>query len=343
MILRPLVALLLVFAAASVSALTTQPLPGKWSDAQSMASLPDGSLLIVQANGEVDRLAAEGADFQPPVPWADLGDGGAATVLGFAVDPDFLSSGYVYALLRSDENGVPVARLTRWRDSGGLVVLNRVLVDDLPSGKERAGGALKVGPDGKLWVALGDGGNPAAMATQPLRGALLRFNDDGSIPADNPDSASPVWAKGYRDPGGLAWQPGTDRLYTLDRGPAVPKGTNDRLDAIEKKDDLGWPKVMARDRARGYTQAVTYCSSGHSWVPRGAVFATQGDWKGSLLFAGAGEGILYRLSLDTKAPRKILFYEELVNGDLGPLADVGLDADGQPLLLSKERLYRLVP
>lgn len=323
-------------------AVATHPLPGQWTDALAVAELPDGSLLVAQSSGLVDRLVSENGSYREPTVWADLGDGGQATLLGFAVDPDFLSSGYVYALTRTTANGTAVAHLTRWRDANGLVVLNRVLVDDLPSGQERAGGVLKVGPDGKLWVALGDGGVPAAGATAAnLRGVLLRYNDDGSVPGDNPEPNSPVWAKGFRDPSGLAWQPGTNRLYSLDRGPVIPKGTNDRLDVIEPKDDLGWPKVLARDKARGFTQAVIYCSSGHSWIPGGAVFATRGAWKGSLLFAGSGEGTLYRLSLDTKAPRKILFYEEMLTGALGPLADVAETAEGQPLLLSKERLYLL--
>jgi len=338
----PVLVFVLSALAVPVSALSTAALPGRWTDALTVLELPDGSLLVAQSSGLVDRLIGENGTYREPTVWADLSDGGQATLLGLAVDPDFLSSGYLYALTRTEVNGTMVAHLTRWRDAGGLVVLNRVLVDDLPSGQERAGGVVKVGPDGKLWVALGDGGAPASEATAAnLRGVLLRYNDDGSLPADNPDPASPVWAKGFRDPSGLAWQPGTDRLYSLDRGAAIPKGTNDRLDVIEKKDDLGWPKHMAREKARGFTQAVIYCSSGHSWVPGGAVFATVGSWKGSLLFAGSGEGVLYRLSLDAKAPKKILFYEELINGALGPLVDVAVTADGRPLLLAKDRLYLL--
>jgi len=323
------------------SALQTVPLPGKWTDALTVAPLPDGSLLVAQTSGLVDRLAPEGSGYREPAVWADLGDNGQSELLGFAVDPDFLASGYVYALLKTTVGGTSTLELTRWRDSGGLVVLNRILVDDLPGGPDREGGIVKVGPDGKLWVGLGDGGS--ADEANPLRGALLRYNDDGTIPPDNETPGSPVWAKGYRDPGGLAWQPETGRLYSLDRGPAVAKGTNDRLDVVARGADLGWPKHSARERARGYTQAVIYCSSGHTWVPGGAVFLNQGENKGSLLFAGAGEGILYRLSLDAKTPTKINFYEELINGALGPLVDVALAANEQPVVLSKERLYLLLP
>lgn len=331
----------LVLFSATVWGLQTVPLPGRWTDALTVASLPDGSVLVAQSSGLVDRLVPEGAGFREPTVWADFGDNGTSQLLGLAVDPDFLSSGYVYTTVQTQVDGQPVVQLIRWRESGGLVVLNRVLVDNLPGGADRVGGGVKVGPDGKLWVALGDGSSPAAVVPGSLRGSLLRYNTDGSIPDDNPSPTSPVWATGYRNPGGLAWQPGTGRLYTLDKGPPVTRGTNDRLDVVTKGADLGWPKASARDRARGYTQAIIYCSSGHSWVPGGAVFLTDADNQESLLFAGAGEGILYRLSLDPKTPSKINFYEELVNGALGPLLDVGLTNDQRPLLLSKERLYLL--
>jgi glucose/arabinose dehydrogenase len=325
-------------------ALQTVALDGQWTDALTIASLPDGSLLVAQQSGLVDRLAPDGDGFKPAQTWADLGDNGKAQLLGFAVDPDFLSSGYIFAVLKILDPDKPVVQLTRWRDAAGLVVLNRVLVDDLPTGNERTGGVLKVSPDGHLWLGLGDGGAPAAeVVPAKLRGVLLRYNLDGTVPADNPDPASAVWAWGYRDPGALAWQPGTGRLYSLDRGPPVPRGTNDRLDIVEKGGDYGWPRYTARDYGRGVVRAVTFCSSGHSWVPNGAVFAVKGDWAGSLLFAGSGQGFLYRMSLDEKSPTKITFYDEMIQGDLGPLVDVALGPDDEPYVLSRQKLYRLIP
>ena len=325
-------------------AFETQPLPGVWKDALTVRSLPDGSLLVGQRSGLVDRLTFDGTTFQPPVAWADLGDQGTSDLLGLAVDPDFLATGYIYAALRTKENDKEVVQITRWRQTDGHVVLNRILVDGLPSGTERPGSVLKLGPDGCLWLGNGDGGAPAAEVTPSnLRGVLLRYNIDGTIPSDNPTPDSPVWSWGFRDPAGLAWQPDTGRLYALDRGPVIPDGTMDRLDLIEKSTNYGWPRYLGRDWAPGVARPVIYCSSGHTWVPGGAVFARKGAWRGSLLFAGAGQGYLYRLSLDPRMPTKILFYEELVGGALGPLVDVTLGPDEQPYLLSKVKLYRLVP
>lgn len=327
---------------AALSAASPQVLPGAWTDAFTVATLPDGSLLVAQKSGLIDRLVPDGAEYKPPVTWADMGDNGRYELLGLAVDPNFLSSGYLFAVLKTLGSS-PTVSLTRWRHTDGLVVLNRVLVDLLPSGQERTGGVVKFGPDGKLWVGLGDGGAPAAeVKPELLRGVLLRYNDDGSLPADNPDPASPVWAFGLRDPSGLAWQPGSERLYALDRGPEIPRGTMDEVNLIEKGANYGWPKHLGRETAKGVTKPVIYCTSGHTWVPGGAAFAVSGEWAGSLLYAGAGEGVLYRLSLDRQSPTKILFYEELINGSLGPLADVMTDG-GKLYLLSTTRLYLLTP
>lgn len=329
----------------SVSALEHRDLPGTWTDALTTATLPDGSLLVAQRSGLIDRLAPDGADFRPATLWADVGGNGESRLLGLAVDPDYLSTGYIFAAVSTEHNGQTVTRLTRWRDGGNGLILNRVLVDDLPSGTERTGGVLKVGPDGKLWLGLGDGAVPAAQVTPgQLRGVLLRYNDDGTIPADNPDPQSAVWAWGFRDPAALAWQPDTGRLYALDRGPPVARGTMDRLDLIEKNTNYGWPKYVGRDwPPEGIARPIIYCTSGHSWVPGGAVFVTDGDWKSSLIFAGAGQGILYRLSLDEKSPSKILFYEEDINGELGPLLDVALGPQNQILLLTAQKLYIVTP
>lgn len=341
---RPFLLALLFAFPCGLHALTITPLSGTSGDALTVTSLPDGSLLVAQTSGLVDHLAAEGTGFGSPMLWADLGESGKNELAGFAVDPDFLSSGYVYATLRSVVDGKTTLRLTRWRAAEGLVLLNRILVDDLPSGVERAGGVLRFGPDGKLWLGLGDGGVPATdVGPEHLRGVLLRFNPDGSIPDDNPTAGSPVYAWGLREPSGLAWQPETDRMYVLDRGPAIPRGTMDEVNVVEKGGNYGWPKHLGRETVKGVIKPVLYCTSGHSWIPGGAAFASSGPWKGSLLFAGTGEGILYRISLDTKSATKIQFYEELINGDLGPLVDVTEAPDGQLYLLSRDKLYRLTP
>jgi len=326
----------------SLFAVQSKALPGTWTDAVCLGQLPDGSILVAQQSGQIDVLKPSGDTFVGPQPWADLGEGGKAHLVGFAIDPQFQSTGYVFAALEITTDQGPELQVTRWRAADNLVVLNKVLVDHIPSGADRTGGVLKAGPDGDLWLGVGDGGVSASEVTG-LRGTLLRIQADGSIPADNPQPDSYIWATGLRDPHGLVWQKDTHNMYVLDRGPQITDGTMDELDLVEKSDDFGWPEYFGREGPRSVSKPVIYCTSGHTWIPGGAAYVDSGFWKGSLIFAGAGQGILYRLSLDAAKPRKILFYDELINGSLGPLVDVAMGTGGRPLLLSRDHVYELTP
>ena len=93
------------------------------------------------------------------------------------------------------------------------------------SSANHGGGGLRFGADGKLYVGVGDTGvtTNAPNLNTPY-GKLLRFNDDGTIPSDNPfcttqgNLACAVWAYGLRNPFTLAVQPGTGRIHINDVG-----------------------------------------------------------------------------------------------------------------------------
>jgi glucose/arabinose dehydrogenase len=92
----------------------------------------------------------------------------------------------------------------------------------LPSGADccHKGGRLDFGPDGKLYVTLGEEHtSSAAQMTSDVRGKVLRYNADGSVPADNPFGAGdPVWAYGLRNPFGIAFS-ATGQLAITNNGP----------------------------------------------------------------------------------------------------------------------------
>ncbi len=95
---------------------------------------------------------------------------------------------------------------------------------------------------GKLYVNVGDGMiNPeVAQDDDDLRGKILRLNLDGSIPSDNPNPKSYVYAKGLRNPFGAAWRESDSQLYISDNGPAV----DDRIAKILPGENFGWPASM---------------------------------------------------------------------------------------------------
>jgi glucose/arabinose dehydrogenase len=111
-----------------------------------------------------------------------------------------------------------------------------VLLTGIPRNKYHNGGRLRFGPDGKLYIATGDGQNGDwAQDRANLAGKVLRINPDGTIPSDNPFGTS-VWSYGHRNPQGLAFD-SQGRLWEQEFGNSVMDETN----LIVRGGNYGWP------------------------------------------------------------------------------------------------------
>jgi glucose/arabinose dehydrogenase len=136
-----------------------------------------------------------------------------------------------------------------------------VLVDlpALSSALNHNGGALQFGSDGKLYVGVGDNANGAQAPDLSLVfGKLLRFNDDGSIPGDNPICGTPgvlacaIWARGLRNPFTFAFQAGTGRMHINDVG----QNSWEEIDFGAPAADYGWPGSEGPTSASGITAPI---------------------------------------------------------------------------------------
>jgi len=126
-------------------------------------------------------------------------------------------------------------------DGNWQLTNKRVLLKGIDrSGKSTThnGGRLAIGPDNKLWVSLGDAGQLGATSQNwdRLGGSILRVNLDGTVPTDNPDPDSFVWAKGLRDTQGMAWD-NFGNMWTTEFG----QDTWDELNLMQKGKNYGWP------------------------------------------------------------------------------------------------------
>ncbi len=184
-----------------------------------------GRVLHVTPDGTLSRLGA----ITESVPQGEAG------LLGVAVSPDFATdrSVFFYVTTGSD-NQVVRANL-----DGLSLDEPEMIFGGIPQGFIHDGGRLAFGPDGFLYVATGETGNPEfAQDPDNLGGKILRITTDGNPAPGNPEPDSPVWSMGHRNVQGLAWDK-QDRLWASEFGDS----TWDELNLIEKGGNYGWPEV----------------------------------------------------------------------------------------------------
>ena len=197
-----------------------------------MAFTPDGRIFVTQQGGEL-KVIKNGELLQLPfvtVTTTSVYEGG---LLGVAIDPEFVSNHYVYvyytALSPTIHN-----RVSRFTANGDVAVegSETVLFDlsDPTGALVHNGGATHFGPDGKLYIAVGENAHREnAQSLDNVLGKILRINPDGTIPADNPTSfpgipgtpvgdSRAIWAVGLRNPYTFAFQPGTGQMFINDVG-----------------------------------------------------------------------------------------------------------------------------
>jgi glucose/arabinose dehydrogenase len=164
------------------------------------------------------------------------------------------------------------------------------------------------------------------------------MNSDGSVPADNPFSNSPVYSYGHRNAQGLAWEPRSGRLYATEHGPSGLPCCHDEVNLIEAGKNYGWPAIYG-DQTKNAMVAPVLQSGNDTWAPAGATFFTRKNhpWAGSFLFTGLRGQALYRAIFDAKEPRKVALFERIYERRFGRLRDVAEGPDGALYLLTSNR------
>ncbi len=208
-----------------------------------VAFLPDGTALIAERNsGAIKHLTSPGVvnDVGGVAGVAARGEGG---LLGLAT-----SGQTVFAYVTTGQDN----RVVQMSFDGNAVTGQSPILTGIPAGNIHDGGRIAFGPDEKLYVATGEvGSRDLAQDRSSLGGKILRINPDGSIPADNPDPASPVWSFGHRNIQGLAWD-SAGRLWATEYG----ANTWDELNLIRPGANYGWPMAEGRAGMEGLIDPV---------------------------------------------------------------------------------------
>jgi glucose/arabinose dehydrogenase len=352
-------------------------------DAVAITFAPDGRIFFAEKyTGRIRIIDAAGNLVSQPfaeidvATWLDY-QGTAWGLTGLALDPDFETNGYVYAFFTQTvtENAQrPTARpvLVRFTDENNVGTERTEIISDFPETRLdhqgfKTNGDLQFGPDGALYMSVGDfdwgkEGPEGEAAAQDLSfpgGKVLRVNSDGTPHPDNPfadeDGADPrVFALGFAHGSPLAFHPDSDDLYTSDANDSC-----EEIDIVEAGNDYGWPDVgefpfsdctfgdqvdpvalLARDGTiPGQFQSVVGVS-GLSFVS-GDDYPIIGD---SLLVCGALDGIMRRVILATSGRSPAgspITTSEIVVRDCD--RDVAVSPDGTIYYSNKTTIFRLLP
>lgn len=276
--------------------------------------LPNGDLLVTERSGQVQRIGDDGAIYAIEGV-RETSEGG---LLGIAIHPDFNDNGYVYLYSTTVSSGALSNRIERYQLVGRELRGRTAILTDIPASANHDGGALAFGPDSKLYVTTGDAGNEnLAQDRRSLAGKILRINDDGSIPDDNPFNNA-IWSYGHRNPQGIAWD-GRERLWSTEHGPSGAQTGRDELNLIEKGANYGWPTIAGDEVREGMKSPVIHSGNSDTWAPGGLAYAN-----GSLYFAGLRGQTLYRAVINGDDTVSLTRY---FSGQYGRLRAVSIRSD----------------
>lgn len=197
-----------------------------------------GQVKAITRDWQVHTYAEELLNYEPDHLFPGTGESG---LIGVCVEP---KTGDLFLSMLYMDGDQTKAKVLRTSSGNGLKMDSmETIIDGIPSVKAaHQVQAVTIGPDGKLYVNVGDGmiDPNVAQDEKDLRGKILRMNLDGSIPVDNPNPGSLIYAKGFRNPFGAAWRKSDQSLYISDNGPE----RDDRLAKVEPGNNYGWPESM---------------------------------------------------------------------------------------------------
>ena len=301
--------LLLVLAAAPASAIRSRRVLGGLDQPVAFTFDPSGRIWYVEkTTGEIHVAdpSAGSDDLFATVP--GVNGEGERGMLGIALHPNYPDRPYVYVYATRTANGRLRNQVLRYEDVGGAGEHRRTIMSVLASSSPyHNGGRILFGPDGKLYVIVGDAHSSAnAQDRHELRGKILRFDPDGTVPRSNP-FRSPVWAYGIRNSFGFTFDPETGRLWETENGPEC----NDEINLIRRGGNYGWgpsetcsgsaPRNTNRDGRHPIMPKVLY---ENTIAVTGIAFCDGchlgGRNEGAAFHAAANDGRIERLLLDER-------------------------------------------
>lgn len=301
-----------------------------------LAFAPDGRLFFTEKETGRVRVVEGGRLLPDPFLEVPSTEGAETGLLGIALHPGFPDQPWLYLYYSSAEAGRNL--LVRTRADGDRGTAPETLLEGPSVTPFHLGGDVTFGTDGKLYVVLGDALSPGrAQDPGDVPGRVLRLNDDGSVPEDNPlGPGNPTYSLGHRNSFGLCADPLSGRMWQTENGPDA----HDEVNLLRPGGNYGWPEVLGdtgdprfEDPLLDFPEII---------IPTGCAVYTGdhlGPRSGGALFFGDFQGRLHRVEL-TSDRAGVTAHGTFLDG-LPGITDVQMGPDGRLYLATRESIVRL--
>lgn len=320
---------------------------------------PDNYLWVTERPGRVLRINPESGENNLILDISEeVSVGSERGLMGMTLSPNFNSDQFVYLSYTYESSGTLV-RIVRYKYDGNSLVEPFIMIDNIKGARNHDGCRLAFGDDGKLYITTGDAAiSSSAQDLTWLNGKILRLNQDGSIPEDNPfygmsSRRNEIWSSGHRNPQGLVFHNGI--LYSSEHG----SSTNDELNIIEKARNYGWPNVEGmcdkpseldfcnendvREPIAIYYSDRTLAVAGIDFydVNENTPFAIA-ELNNSILMTTLKTGILMQIKLSEDG-LSVIQEKNIVQGEYGRLRSVCVNPEGKIFIGTSNRDGRGTP
>jgi glucose/arabinose dehydrogenase len=327
----------------------------------SMAFLPDGSVLVTERSGRLRLIKGDVLQPQAIGGVPAVHTGSQAGLFDIVLHPNFAQNSLVYLTYAAGTKGANGTQVARARFDGSALRDMQVIFKAMPlkDTDNHYGGRMAFLPDGTFALTIGEGFEYREKA-QDLSsdlGKVVRLNDDGTVPQNNPfigqSGARPeIYTWGHRNEQGLVFDAQSGRLWETEHG---PRG-GDELNLIVARKNYGWPVITyGMDYSGAYVSPYTQRAGLEQpliyWTPSIApsgLAIYRGDkfpaWNGDLFVGALAFKHLRRVHLDTDG--NVVSQEQLLNDKQWRIRDVRVSPDGYLYVSTDEndgRVLRLEP
>ena len=278
-----------------------------------MAFISQNEVLVTERTGTVLKININSKE-KTIVHTSTSSQKGEGGLLGIVLHPSFSTNNILYLYETYQESNQTFNRVIQYSYFANKLNKEKTIIDKIPGATYHDGGRMAFGPDGKLYTTTGDATQEKlAQNLDSLAGKILRMNDDGSLPSDNPFSESFVYSYGHRNPQGLAWD-SAGQLWSTEHGPSGLQSGYDELNKIVSGGNYGWPlyegnhkKTSRNISSSDYIMPELHSGPNEVWAPASLAYSD-----GYLYWGGLRGESIYKAEIQNNTAKNLkrLFTEE---------------------------------